>query len=75
MFIATSPPTGYKNEQELQTIVSDAETFPIMKKLFERAVTGSYTSLLVRTSYYNLRPNGECWLLLVIADSCGFLLN
>ncbi|OIQ90061.1 putative DNA-invertase from lambdoid prophage Rac [mine drainage metagenome] len=37
------PPTGYKNEQELQTIVSDAETFPIMKKLFERAVTGSYT--------------------------------
>ncbi len=37
------PPTGYKNEPELRTIVSDIETFPIMKKLFEKAVTGSYT--------------------------------
>jgi len=37
------PPTGYKNEPELRTIVSDTETFPIMKKLFEKAVTGSYT--------------------------------
>ena len=37
------PPTGYKNEPELRTIVSDAETFPIMKMLFENAVTGFYT--------------------------------
>ena len=37
------PPTGYKNEPELRTIVSDTEAFPIMKKLFEKAVTGSYT--------------------------------
>ena len=37
------PPTGYKNEPELRTIVSDPETFPIMKRLFEKAVTGFYT--------------------------------
>lgn len=37
------PPTGYKNEPELKTIVSDAETFPIMKNLFENALTGFYT--------------------------------
>ena len=37
------PPTGYRNEPELKTIVSDAEAFPIMKQLFEKAVTGFYT--------------------------------
>src|SRR3989338_300022 len=37
------PPTGYKNEPELRTIVSDPETFPNMKRLFEKAVTGFYT--------------------------------
>lgn len=37
------PPTGYKNEPALRTIVSDAETFPIMKMLFEKAVSGAYT--------------------------------
>jgi len=37
------PPTGYRNEPELRTIVSDLDTFPVMKKLFEKAVTGIYT--------------------------------
>lgn len=37
------PPTGYKNEPELRTIVSDTEAFPIMKKLFAKATTGAYT--------------------------------
>lgn len=37
------PPTGYKNEPEFRTIVPNTETFPIMKKLFEKAVTGAYT--------------------------------
>ena len=37
------PPTGYKNESENRTIVSDPETFAVMEKLFEKAVTGSYT--------------------------------
>jgi DNA invertase Pin-like site-specific DNA recombinase len=37
------PPTGYKNESELRTIIADPETFPTIKKLFEQAVTGAYT--------------------------------
>jgi DNA invertase Pin-like site-specific DNA recombinase len=37
------PPTGYKNEPELRTIIADPETFPIIKRLFEKAATGAYT--------------------------------
>lgn len=36
-------PTGYKNEPELRTIISDADAFPVLKKLFEMALSGLYT--------------------------------
>jgi site-specific DNA recombinase len=37
------PPTGYKNEMENKTIIADAQALPIMKQLFQRALTGAYT--------------------------------
>ena len=42
-WMPNKPPTGYRNEPELRTVIPDAETFPTMKKLFESAVTGLYT--------------------------------
>jgi site-specific DNA recombinase len=37
------PPIGYRNEPTLRTIVPDDRAFPVIKKLFEAAVTGFYS--------------------------------
>lgn len=37
------PPIGYRNDPALRTITPDPATFPIMKRLFENAVTGLYS--------------------------------
>jgi hypothetical protein len=42
-WLPNKPPVGYKNEAEQRTIITDPETFPIMQRLFEKAVTGAYT--------------------------------
>jgi len=42
-WLPNKPPTGYKNNLEGHTIIADPEAFPVMKKLFEKALTGAYT--------------------------------
>jgi site-specific DNA recombinase len=38
-----SAPAGYRNDPATKTIVRDPEAFPIIKRLFNRALTGSYS--------------------------------
>ena len=37
------PPMGYRNDRENKTIVRDPEHFPVIKRLFELALTGSHS--------------------------------
>jgi site-specific DNA recombinase len=53
-------PMGYKNDKENKTIVPDAMHFPFIKRLFDLALTGSYSAkdlcLLARDEWHYLTP-------------------
>ncbi len=42
-WLPTMPPIGYKNDKENKTIVRDPEHFPIIKRIIDLALTGTYS--------------------------------
>jgi len=56
----STAPIGYKNDRETKTIVRDAVHFPLVKRLLELALTGTYSApelcALARDEWHYLTP-------------------